>query len=292
MVADFICAATRTWDDDALNQNLLPLDTKSICQIRISHVTQDDFWAWHYEKSGSFSVRSAYRLLVDTKSRREGWLNGESGASDTDLQDQNWKNLWRIKVPPKLRLFAWRLARSSLPTGEEKKRRHIIQSAVCPICNVASDSWRHALLDCNMAKSVWALRDDDLVIPLIGDETPNARLWLFGLCKTLKQDQMMAALVTLWAVWWARRKAIHEEEFQSPLSTHLFIERYLDEIRASNPKSTKMTAWGNTSTSTWIPLEPGFAKFNIDGAVAKSSNRGAVGVVCRDELGVFLVLAL
>lgn len=33
----------------------------------------EDFWAWHYEKSGQFSVRSAYRMLIKTKQRRVGY---------------------------------------------------------------------------------------------------------------------------------------------------------------------------------------------------------------------------
>lgn len=159
LISELMCSVTRTWNVQALNQYLLPMDAKIVRQIPVSHVDQEDFWAWSYEKSGAISVHSAYRLLVETKSRREGWHYGETGASDTDQQERNWQNLWRIIVPLKLQLFAWRLAKSLLPTTEEKQRRHITDSAACPICNATTDSWRHALLDCNMSKSVWAMRE-------------------------------------------------------------------------------------------------------------------------------------
>jgi hypothetical protein len=46
--------------------------------------------------------------------------------------------------------------------------------------------------------------------------------------------------VTLWVIWFARRKAIHEEVFQSPLSTHAFVEAFLrdlEHVSASKKKA-------------------------------------------------------
>ena len=188
-------------------------------------------------------------------------------------------------------MFAWRLARASLPTGQEKERRHMTDEALCPICKAAVDSWRHALLDCNMAKSVWSLHDDDSLLPVYGDESSDPKLWLFNLCNTLSKDKFVSVLVTLWAIWWARRKAIHGQEFHSPLSTHQFIEKYLHELeelpaRPSVIRSTRHPAPRNSTA--WIPPEAGEVKLNVDGAVAKSSNTGAVGVVCRNEVGHFI----
>jgi hypothetical protein len=36
--------------------------------------------------------------------------------------------------------------------------------------------------------------------------------------------------VSMWAIWSARRKAIHEEIYQSPLYIHGFINSYLEEL--------------------------------------------------------------
>lgn len=101
------------------------MDADVIRQIPLCHTNQSDSWGWHYEKNGEFSVRSCYRLLVQTKSRREAWLRGETENSNAEKQATNWLKLWKVRVPPKLRLFAWRLVRSSLSTGEERARRHI-----------------------------------------------------------------------------------------------------------------------------------------------------------------------
>jgi hypothetical protein len=48
--------------------------------------------------------------------------------------------------------------------------------------------------------------------------------------ETLSRDDFARVAVTLWAIWFARRKIVHEEVYQSPLSTHLFIENYLCDL--------------------------------------------------------------
>ncbi|KAE8784827.1 hypothetical protein D1007_41583 [Hordeum vulgare] len=160
----------------------------------------------------------------------------------------------------------------------------------CPICHAAVDTWRHALLDCNMMKSVWALRDDedDSLLLVYGDETDDPRLWLHGLCNALSGDRFLTVLTTLWAIWWARRRAIHEKEFQSPLSTHLFIQRYLAELRGLPAKNHQDGRPTRILRPRWIPPATGETKMNVDGAVAKSSNTGAIGVICRSDQGVLL----
>lgn len=212
-VCDFMHAASKEWNIQALQSHFLPMDVDAIQQIPLSLANQTDCWACHYEKNDSFSVRSACRMLVETKLQRGDWMYGATANSNRENEEKNWRRLWKVRVPAKPKVFAWRLARASLPTGEVRKDRKMAQSAACPICNAAVDSWRHSLLDCNLAKSVWALREDDVSIPVFGDETNDAKLWLFGLSATLDSAMFVEVLVTLWAIRWARRRAIHEGEF-------------------------------------------------------------------------------
>jgi hypothetical protein len=50
--------------------------------------------------------------------------------------------------------------------------------------------------------------------------------------ETMKADDLTRMLVTLWAIWHAKRKAIHEEIFQSPMATIGFVNRFLVDIDA------------------------------------------------------------
>ena len=99
----------------------------------------------------------------------------------------------------------------------------------------------------------------------------------------------MELLTTLWAIWWARRKLIHEQEYQSPISTHAFIVRYLNELNSVSLKEN--TKVGNSRVrvpARWIPPPEEMVKINVDGAFAKNLIRGAAAAVCRDARGEFL----
>ena len=63
---------------DMLHQFFYEMDIEAIKNIPLSSMNQSDFWAWHYEKNGSFSVRSAYRMLIQTKMNRENWLEDKA----------------------------------------------------------------------------------------------------------------------------------------------------------------------------------------------------------------------
>jgi hypothetical protein len=52
---------------NGVNKKNIPLSTRN----------QDDFSAWHFERTSVFSIRSAYRALKTTKRTREGWLKGK-----------------------------------------------------------------------------------------------------------------------------------------------------------------------------------------------------------------------
>lgn len=70
-----------------------------------------------------------------------------------------------------------------------------------------------------MARSVWALAKDDKVEHMIMTRVTNAKLWLATMHDSLQQEDFTEMVVTLWAVWYACRKAIYEQDFnqQCPL---------------------------------------------------------------------------
>lgn len=76
---------------------------------------------------------------METKKRREDWLEDRSMTSNVRTGHSEWKKLWRIKEPGLIKQFAQRLARNFVPTESVKYHRNMIDSEVCPICNGATD---------------------------------------------------------------------------------------------------------------------------------------------------------
>jgi hypothetical protein len=96
----------REWDEGMLTSSVLPHDAAEVHKIRLSD-RMDDTIAWFYERIGLFTVRSAYKLAVALDQKEE-----PQGASSTrpDGSRSLCNGIWRAKVPPKVRVFAWRLA--------------------------------------------------------------------------------------------------------------------------------------------------------------------------------------
>lgn len=156
-----------------------------------------------------------------------------SARSNRRDEEKEWSSLWQVKVPSKLRVFLWRLARHSLPSANVLHHWNMDHTR-CVFCG-ASDSWRHSLLECNMARCVWALECQEIVEHLCELQEEDSRAWLATLIETMPHGDLTRVVVTLWAIWYARRKAIFENSFQSPLSTHMFVNNYIAELQASKP---------------------------------------------------------
>lgn len=273
------------WDVGKLEENFIPMDVQAIRSIPIGIVNLGDYCAWHFEKSGLFTVRSCYRLLVSTRKVREDWLE-ERPTSSSLKSVKSWTKLWKVKVPSKVRVFARRLAQHSLPTGDVLQHRHMSKTSVCAICHADNDSWRHSLIDCTMAHCVWALADDQLTEHLCISVCPDAREWIFHLIDTTSHAEFTQILLTLWAIWLARRKAIHESIFLSPLSTHSFVIKLMAELQVDPDKTpTPVRTMPKPLPARWIPPPAGMFKINVDGGVAKTTNKGAFAAVCCHEKG-------
>lgn len=237
LVAELIDPTSARWRQELINSTFLPLDANVILNIPLSTRQYDDFWAWSQEKKGEFTVKSCCRMLITTKLRRETWLEGRGGPADITREKRCWDILWRIQVPSKIKVFLWRLAQTSLPTADVRHHQHMVSSPSCAICG-AEDSWLHSLLTCTMARCVWVLHDQELVEHMLATTEPDTRSWLFSMIVSVSAEELVKITVTLWAIWFARRRLIHEGEHQSPLATHSFVNKFIAELEVTKAKTS------------------------------------------------------
>jgi hypothetical protein len=152
-VSELIDQSLRSWNRQHLREFFSPLDWETIENIPLSTMPQDNFWACHYEKKGIFSVRSVYQMLIRNWEVTSAWAEDRPGRSDKRAQEKEWSDIWRIKVPSKIPVFLWCLVRQSIPTGDVRHCRNMALDGTCTLCG-GLDSWRHALLECNLAKCI------------------------------------------------------------------------------------------------------------------------------------------
>lgn len=185
------------------------------------------------------------------KIRREAWLEGCFGSSDSTREHESWSKLWKVKVPSKIKVLLWRLVHCSLPIADVLNHHNMATSSCCVVCGDA-DSWRHSLIRCTMALCVWALSEPELVEHMLTTAEPNAKAWILSMMELVSHAEFTKITVTLWAIWSTRRKPIDEGEHQSPLSTHMFISRYISDLQLvmSEHAISRTTP---TRPRAWIP---------------------------------------
>ena len=120
MVGDFIDSTSARWSMQLLKRFFTPLDIEAIANIPLCTDGKEDFWAWQYEWTGVFSVRSAYRMLVQRKEVNTAWLESKAGRSDTISVIKEWTNLWRVKCPRRYVCFCggWPVSQSQLEKSD------------------------------------------------------------------------------------------------------------------------------------------------------------------------------
>ena len=156
----------------------------------------------------------------------------------------------------------------------------------CQVCG-SPDSWRHSLLKCNMARAVWAMEESDVYDLLASIKIPNAKLWMAEVLSATNQNEAAKVFTTMWAIWHAKRKLLHEDIHQSPYSTHLFIRNFLKELETIAPpvvtRGQQRVAVGRGSKAP----EQGMIHIRVDGGLSRNGEVGAVAAVCRDHTGNF-----
>ena len=94
------------------------------------------------------------------------------------------------------------------------------------------------MIECNLARCVWALERIDLTDVLYNIQEIDAHAWWAEAAATMSKADLIKVAVTLWAIWFVWRKAIHENSFQSPLSTYCFINRYIADLDLIKPEQS------------------------------------------------------
>lgn len=164
----------------------------------------------------------------------------------------------------------------------------------CSLCGM-SDSWSHSLLHCSMSRCVWALSDDAIIEALSDTNIPEAKVWLFHILEVLPNGSIIRFAVTLWAIWTAHRKAIHESIFQTPFSTNEFINRFISKLQVlktnkvvRNSGLSHMVPPATAATNRHCIPPKGVPAIMTHGFVSLDRSVGVAATICRDDSGKYL----
>nr|GMD61733.1 uncharacterized protein LOC109192125 [Ipomoea batatas] len=101
------------WDEDVVNDLFEATDVPRILATPVSP-TSRDAWRWQGDVRGTYAVRHGYRLLTST-----------TVHADPSVHFADWRRLWMLPVPPKVKNLLWRCMRNILPVRVLLRTRHV-----------------------------------------------------------------------------------------------------------------------------------------------------------------------
>lgn len=129
------------------------------------------FWScklrpWEIEEVKSLdNIISSIRL--NAKEDLLIWISGGKQFSKKDgmslwrkidsYEDWQWKFIWKLQVPPNIKLFLWKVHSAILPTRSFLRMRIRIQFSDSQflLCNSAEETKEHLLWKCSTARKIW-----------------------------------------------------------------------------------------------------------------------------------------
>ena len=89
----------------------------------------------------------------------------QSSSTAPEGERKLWSHIWSGRVPPKVNLFAWKLAKNSLPTRKAKFHRRLETSDTCPLCDREPETSYHATVSCPRAQRLRAAMREHWKLP-------------------------------------------------------------------------------------------------------------------------------
>ncbi|KAM2264676.1 hypothetical protein ACFXTI_040812 [Malus domestica] len=194
-------------------------------------------------RDNNFYVTSPIHLSISTKPmgrymvKSEYWVALESRhliTSNIDLdplisqQRMFWKHLWKLKLPPKILHFIWRLGNELIPTRERLQFRRMTENIRCWHCQGEIETTIHVVRDCLLSKQVLS----SVGIPMLVTEISygSTLQWIMFASKNLSGSVLELFFISLWTLWNARNSFYFENVNYDAESLKNLVRNYAAEL--------------------------------------------------------------
>ena len=247
-------------------ENILPVEViQSIQAVPIPYFSHSDQFIWGPNSNGNFSIRSAADLLMANKT-------AHSNAS-------SMKIIWKLQIPPKIKIFAWQLFRSRIPTRDLIYTNAPIDRS-CPFCHSDIETIDHIFYNCSDTKII----GNSVFTNSVDTISSNSILEVLKLIQN-DPEIFSKCLITLYCIWKARNDVV----FNNKTLDHtriIFTAAHLFKNYFKDKKNEEKHINRNVENICWKPPDRDKIKLNFDGSV---SDIATAGFILRNHDGVPLL---
>lgn len=268
LVKDVIDKNGPSWNL-SLCANDLPSSVQEKIQsivVPVSPFVQDSL-VWQPSKFGDVTAKEAYKWLLSNKKNLNSFC-------------KDWKSIWHLRCPQKIRSFMWLVAHNRIPVHEILYRVGIGTSPKCPLCHNHFETELDHFFQCPVVQPIWTTLACRWNYRFqLEPITPS---WLIQLCSTKLSfnglQRVTLVPFILWHIWLARNELV----FNSTPFRSLFVlgkaYRAAEEYQFSMPYHECSSAKQQMLIS-WKPPAAPYIKLNSDGAASSLTGAGIGGVL-------------
>ncbi|XP_062104157.1 uncharacterized protein LOC133815319 [Humulus lupulus] len=268
------------WNSVLINEAFNLQEATAILSIPRNHLPVTDCVIWHFESSGSHTVKSGYWQAIP--------LLGMGQASGSNGVSVIWTKIWQLNIPGKVRQFLWRGANNWLPTFSNLFNRGIFVASLCPFClkgpkTVIHVLWNYDRLG-NFSHTVGNIMH---VPPYTGMDFYE---FLLNCLVSLSVADFGKLIVCLWRIWYRRNIFVNEKTTlpdQMVIEWSLaFLDRHLNANGGSIPASESLRE--TPKVHRWEKPVEGVVKINCYAGLDHVAKKAGAGAVFRDFHGMVL----
>ncbi|KAG6674749.1 hypothetical protein I3842_15G060700 [Carya illinoinensis] len=194
-----------------------------------------------------------------------------------------WKNLWKLHIPHRVKVFAWKVCKNILPTLRNLKSRKIIEDANCLWCQEEEEDVNHALVYCPLILNSGLQR-----FPSLKESTHKVDfLQLFlSIIRRKAEGELEKLFMMAWGFWYRRNQWMYEEQ---ALTLDQVLEHALS-LYQEHRAAAEALQIGLRYRCSWPPPPSSVLKLNVDEAIFNDQCRSGIGVVLRDDKDKYCLL--
>ena len=135
---------SKVWNEDMVKEIFSLEVVQTILSIPIPHHPKQDRLIWLPDLKETFTVKSFHHVAF-------------TQLCDGSPVNSLWKNLWKARLPERLKMLLWRIEANVIPTRENLQRRIQHIDSACIFFNAEVESSIHLFLECHFAKALRAV---------------------------------------------------------------------------------------------------------------------------------------
>jgi hypothetical protein len=274
------------WDVELVRQTFHEDDVQTILAISVNEAFEDSI-AWHFDKRGIFSVKSAYKVHIDNDSCGQGSSEGAMVYNPLTGNTFPWDKIWKLACPNKVKTFAWRLVHNSLPLKQKIQARGMDIDTRCPVCWRFDEYDCHMLFKCKYVKRVWSeLHMENIRLELATLQSPKV---VFYCIWDKSEELQLRIIITLWALSMERNNV---NAGKDKIHRHRLAPRFRDIVFSSLIFSVNTKGPKVQQTQDGKKQIHNFLKINFDASFSEQTFSRGWGFVITNEIGEAVAAAV